>query len=220
MTKNTLPKAVLFDLDGTLTDPKEGITNSILFALEKMGVSGYSQDSLEWCIGPPLLASFEKILDGDTTRANLAVEHYREYYKPTGMYENSVYPGIVELLTALKNSRHRLFVATSKPEIFAKKVLDHFNLSSYFEGIYGSELNGTRSNKGELIAYVITQENLLQNCVMIGDREHDIIGAKQNNIDSIGVTWGYGDLQELQQAAPEHICNTTEELLNVILQKI
>lgn len=208
---------LLFDLDGTLTNPKEGITKSILFALEKLSVDGYNQDSLEWCIGPPLLDSFMKILGGDNERAKLGVDYYREYYKPRGLYENAVYPGIKELLTTLKSSGKTLYIATSKPQIFAKQILDHFDLTHYFHAVYGSELDGTRTNKKDLIAYILQQESITNDCVMIGDREHDIIGAKYNEITSIGITWGYGSADELQKAGAEYICHTPEELGRIIM---
>lgn len=211
---------IIFDLDGTLTNPKEGITKSIIFALEKLDVSGYTQDSLEWCIGPPLIDSFIKILGGDNERAKLGVEYYREYYKPRGLYENSVYPGIKELLTTLKSSGKTLYIATSKPKIFAKQILEHFGLDDYFYAIYGSELDGTRTNKKDLIAYIMQQESITNNCMMIGDREHDIIGAKDNKVASIGITWGYGSADELQQAGADYICHTPEELGKIIMQKI
>lgn len=208
---------ILFDLDGTLTDPKEGITKSILFALEKLNVSGYTQNSLEWCIGPPLQSSFMKILGEDAERAALGVEYYREYYKPIGIYENTVYPGIKELLASIRSHEKRLYIATSKPQIFAKQILDHFDLTAYFHAVYGSELDGTRTKKGELISYIMQQESITNDCVMIGDREHDIIGAKDNEVPSIGITWGYGSTEELQNAGADYICNTPEELGKLIL---
>lgn len=210
-----LNRDILFDLDGTLTDPKEGITNSIIFALEKLGIYGHSNDSLEWCIGPPLHDSFAKMLNGDNACALKAIEHYREYFRLSGMYENMVYFGIAEILATLKASGRKLFVATSKPQVFARQILEHFKLADHFSAIYGSELDGTRTNKGELIAFIIEQENL-EHCVMVGDREHDIIGAKQNNIPAIGVTWGYGKLLELQKASPDYICDNPRQLLNIL----
>jgi phosphoglycolate phosphatase len=198
--------AIFFDLDGTLTDPKPGITGSIQYALQKLDLAVPSQDELTWCIGPPLRASFVTMLGGEA-HADLAVSYYRERFADVGLFENSVYPDIEIILAALKQSHGRLFVATSKPHVYAKRIIDHFGLTGYFERVFGSELDGTRVNKGDLLAYAI--ENTAvdpRRALMIGDRSHDIIGAKSNGIAAIGVLYGYGSEQELIEAGASHVC--------------
>ncbi|ULG71606.1 HAD family hydrolase [Macrococcus brunensis] len=189
---------LLFDLDGTLTDPKEGITNSIVHALNKMKITAPDHDELVHFIGPPLKDSFEKDygLSGDDNVR--ALKFYREYFADRGLYENAVYPGIEDFLNSLKENGYHLYVATSKPIDYAQIILDHFDLSQYFDGIAGSELDGTRNHKAEVIQYVIEEFELHQEkCVMIGDRKHDLIGAELNQMDAIGVLYGYGSLEEL-----------------------
>jgi phosphoglycolate phosphatase len=205
-------KHVFFDLDGTLTDPKEGITKSIAYALNKLGITPPSLDDLEWCIGPPLHKSFQKML-GDEQKTKDAVAFYREYYSKTGIFENSLYQGIVEALDTLGKSGRTLYVATSKPKCFADKIIDHFKLNSHFKVVYGSELDGTRSDKAELISFILNQENIVaSDCVMIGDREHDLIGARKNQVRGIGVSWGYGSKAELTEAAAEVILGHPNEI--------
>lgn len=204
---------VLFDLDGTLTDPKTGITKSVQYALAQAGIIETDLSRLIPFIGPPLHQSFMEYYSFTEAQAWEAVTAYREYFKVTGIYENERYEGIPELLTALLAQGRRLFVATSKPQIFADVVIRHFNLLPYFTAVYGSELDGTRADKGELINYLLTKENLVaEHTIMVGDRKHDIIGAKKNNIAAIGVGYGYGSTEELKAAAPEFIFNTVADL--------
>lgn len=204
---------VLFDLDGTLTDPKTGITKSVQYALAKAGIIETDLSRLLPFIGPPLQQSFMEYYSFTEAQAWDAVNAYREYFKVTGIYENERYEGIPELLSALLSQGRRLFVATSKPQIFADVVIRHFNLDPYFTAVYGSELDGTRADKGELIKYLLAKENLpAEHTVMIGDRKHDIIGAQKNNITAIGVGYGYGTTEELNAAAPDFIFNTVAEL--------
>ncbi len=201
---------ILFDLDGTLTDPAEGITRCIQYALEKAGhpVPG-KQELLPW-IGPPLDESFGAYVPKGNPQALVAL--YRERFADVGLYENKVYPGIKELLESLHVDK-KLYLATSKPHFFAKKILEHFGLAHYFTAIHGSELSGERTDKGELIQYLLKTENLqAQDCLMIGDRKHDTIGAKKNGILSVGVLWGYGPREELVEARADHIFATTQEL--------
>ena len=146
--------AIFFDLDGTLTDPKPGITRSIQYALQKLDRPVPSQDELTWCIGPPLRASFVTMLGGEE-RADLAVSLYRERFGDIGLFENSLYPDIADTLAALKQSHYRLFVATSKPHVFADRIIDHFGLRHYFEHVFGAELDGTRADKSDLLAYAL-----------------------------------------------------------------
>ena len=207
---------IFFDLDGTLTDPKPGITGSIQYALQKLELPVPSQDELTWCIGPPLRASFVTLLGGETL-ADRAVALYRERFADTGLYENSVYPDIEHILAALRATPRRLFVATSKPRVFAERIIDHFGLSSYFEQIFGSELDGTRVNKGDLLAYAIETTGVdPSQALMIGDRSHDIVGAKSNGMRGVGVLYGYGSEDELIAAGASHLCATPRALLEHI----
>ncbi|MBO9732570.1 MAG: HAD family hydrolase [Chitinophaga sp.] len=204
---------VLFDLDGTLTDPKTGITKSVQYALAKAGIVETDLDRLIPFIGPPLQQSFMSYYSFTEAQAWEAVHAYREYFKVTGIYENQRYEGIPELLTRLQQQGRRLFIATSKPTVFAQVVIQHFELAPYFAGVYGSEMDGTRADKGELIRYVLDTEQLTPaNTIMIGDRKHDIIGAQKNNIACIGVGYGYGSTNELTAAAPDFIFHSVAEL--------
>jgi phosphoglycolate phosphatase len=208
--------AIYFDLDGTLTDPKPGITGSIQYALQRLDHPVPSQDELTWCIGPPLRASFVTMLGGESL-ADLAVSFYRERFADVGLYENSVYPDIEEVLRTLGHSRARMFVATSKPVIFAERIIDHFGLTGYFEHIFGSELDGTRVNKTELLAYALEKAAVTPSeALMIGDRSHDMIGAKNNGMGAIGVLYGYGSRQELIEAGASHVCATQRAILDHI----
>ena len=199
--------AIFFDLDGTLTDPKPGITRSIQYALQKLDLPVPPQDELTWCIGPPLRASFVKMLG--EARADLAVSLYRERFGDVGLYENQVYPDIEHILAALKQSHGRLFVATSKAHVFADRIIDHFRLRDYFEHVFGAELDGTRADKGDLLAYALEKAEVdPRRTIMIGDRSHDVIGAKKNGMAAIGVLYGYGSERELIEAGASHICAT------------
>ncbi len=190
---------------------------TIQYALEQTGRKVPAQGELLWCIGPPLHHSFARI-DSSASEAEVwnMVTKYRERFVAEGMFENSVCSGFPELLVRLKNMRH--YVATSKPQVFAKKILAHFRLDQHFVNIYGSELNGDRSKKGELIQHVLTSETIsADSSVMIGDRMHDILGAKNNGMNSIGVTWGYGDRAELLEAGANFIFEGPEELGDFLL---
>ncbi len=208
---------ILFDLDGTLTDNGEGITNSVAYALRKFGITPPPREELNTFIGPPLRDSFvEKFVceeDGDR-----AVAYYREYYRPHGIFENVVYDGVPQMLAALKQAGCTLAIATSKPEIFAKKIADHFDLAKYFTVIAGSTLDGSLIKKGDVIEYGL---GLLghpdrSRTVMVGDREHDILGAAQANLPGIGVTYGYGSREELEKAQAAYIIDHPLELIHLI----
>ncbi len=203
--------AVFFDLDGTLTDPKTGITRSIRYALERLGLDCPSDDELTRCIGPPLLGSLQSIVGA--ALAPIALEHYRERFSEVGWRENEVYPGIHELLRQLAESGRPLYVATSKPLVFANRIIRHFELEQYFSRIFGSELDGTRSDKVGLLRFAISEVDRTDHAVMVGDREHDILGAKANALGSIGVTYGYGSQQELQSAGADRVVHSPEMLL-------
>ncbi len=208
---------ILFDLDGTISDPKEGITKSIAYALTELGHATPPLEELTVFIGPPLKNAFEEML-GSATQAEKAVALYRYRYaeQGRGMVENILYPSIPETLAALKNAGKRLFIATSKPHVIATKVVQHFGLVDSFVKIYGPELDGTRNDKGELIVHLLANENIApENAVMIGDRKHDIIGAAKNGVSGIGALWGYGSAEELREAGATALCKTPEDLLNL-----
>ena len=208
----TKVNTIFFDLDGTLTDPKPGITGSIQYALEKLGRPVPSQDELTWCIGPPLRTSLV-VLVGEAD-ADRGVALYRERFGDVGLFENSLYPGIEATLAALK-PQARLFVATSKAHVFADRIIDHFGLRPHFEHVFGAELDGTRAHKGDLLAWALERTGTdPARAVMIGDRSHDIVGAKKNGIDGIGVLYGYGSREELLEAGAVHLCATPRAILD------
>ncbi|WP_263704330.1 HAD family hydrolase [Bacillus thuringiensis] len=210
----------LFDLDGTLTDPKEGIVNSVLYALKKLGIEELHINDLNSFIGPPIQQSFVERYNMNEGEVERAVFYFREYLKQRGLLENNVYEGIPNLLKQLKDTGNLLFIATSKPTIFAEQVIEHFQLTNYFEGIIGSNLDGTRIKKEEIIAYILqTNEELnKEEIVMIGDRKHDIIGANHNEIASIGVLYGYGSETELTEVGATYIANDVKELHHLCLE--
>lgn len=210
-------KNILIDLDGTLTDPKVGITTSARYGLEKIGHPISDEINIDWIIGPPLKASLAKILnvEADHVLAEQALMGYRERFAVKGLYENHVFEGVAETLAELKRRGYRLFVATAKPTVYAKQILEHFDLAQYFTDIYGSELNGERTNKAELIQYILEQQKLkADQCLMVGDREHDIFGARQNGIDTIAVNYGYGSQEELALAQPKYQIDRFNQLLD------
>lgn len=206
-------KNVLFDLDGTLTDPKEGIVNSILFALEKIGIRESCIEELDKFIGPPLRNSFLERYNLTNEQADKAMLFYREYFSVKGIYENKIYPGVKELLESLSSQGYNLIVATSKPTVFAVVVLRHFKIDGFFSEIVGSNLDNTRTDKTEIISHILASYGLLAgNSVMIGDRQFDIIGAKNNSLKSIGVTYGYGSPQELFLCQPDFVVANCMEI--------
>lgn len=205
---------VLFDLDGTLTDPAIGITNSVMHALKKYDITVDDRRELYKFIGPPLHESFEKFYGFSREEALQAVEYYREYYRDKGIYENIVYDGVEMLLKNLYNSEKKIILATSKPEIFAREILRYFNLEKYFYYAAGANLDGSRTDKAEVIEYALKEGGVTDKsaAVMIGDREHDIIGANKNGLDSIGVLFGFGNREELENVGATYIAETVEEL--------
>lgn len=207
---------IYFDLDGTLTDPKPGITRSIQYALEKLDRTVPSEDELTWCIGPPLRGSFITLL-GDDSQADRGLAFYRERFADIGLFENAVYPDIDHVLTELARPGRRLFVATSKPAIYARRIVEHFGLTRHFETVFGSELDGTRVHKADLLAYAIEIAGTNPaKSIMIGDRSHDIVGAKHNGMNAIGVSYGYGSRDELIEAGASHVCPTPRAILEHI----
>ena len=212
-------RTILFDLDGTLTDPQVGITRSVQYALKHMGIMEPDLEKLIYFIGPPLAASFTECYGMDETQARQAVGYYREYFSQTGIFENAVYPGIGELLAKLRQAGRTLAVATSKPGVFANRILEHFELSGYFHFVAGSNLDGTMVEKTEVIAYALQHLPAVDSreVVMIGDRKHDVIGAKKNGIASIAVGYGYGAMDELHAAEPTSIASTVDEMSAYLL---
>jgi len=211
-------KYILFDLDGTLTDPKIGITKSVAYALDKMGIPNVDVEELTKFIGPPLNESFMNYYGFHEGKAKEAIEYYREYFKDKGIFENEIYEGIEKLLKDLKEKGCILAAATSKPTIFAERIIDYFKLSEYFACVIGSNLDGTRSKKSEVIQYVLDELEIKdkKQAIMIGDREHDIIGANQVRIDSIGVKYGYGVEDELEVAGATYVVEKVEGLKGIL----
>ena len=207
----------LFDLDGTLTDSQEGIVKCFAYAMKQMGLPAPELSELLWCVGPPLRESFAKILGPELEhRVEEAAMAYRERFSDVGLYENLVYQGIPETLQALKARGLSLYVCTSKPRVYAERILEHFGLADLFVHIYGSEIDGTRSKKRELIAHILEQEKLdPERCVMVGDRDFDIIGAKANRLVAIGAAWGYGSREEQIASGADHICDSPMDLLKL-----
>lgn len=214
---------ILFDLDGTLTDPKEGITKSVRYALNHFGIQEEDLDSLCTFIGPPLTDSFKKYYGFSEEQAWEGVLAYREYFSTQGWHENKEFSGIREMLEALKAQGKILMVATSKPEEFAVKILEHFKLAEYFDFIGGADMGETRSRKGDVIRYVLETSGLgcgeesVAGAVMVGDREHDVLGAGEAGMDCVGVLYGYGSRQELETSGAAHVAETVEELKSFLL---
>ncbi len=206
---------ILFDLDGTLTDNGEGITNSVAYALRKFGITPPPREELNKFVGPPLRDRFVELYVGEA-QGDLAVEYYREYFRPHGIFENVVYDGVPQMLAALKEAGCTLAIATSKPEIFAKKIAEHFDLAQYFTVIAGSNLEGTRIKKADVIRYCLELLGKPDRVLMVGDREHDILGAKAVGLPAVGVTYGYGSREELEKAQAIAVIGTPRELLDHI----
>ncbi len=207
----------LFDLDGTLTDPGDGFVNCVTHALSKLNGPTHAPAEIRRHVGPPLEETLEKLLDGDQAKVQAAVALYRERYGSVGYLENAVYPGIRKALEELKAREVALFVATSKPSVFAGRILEHFGLAHLFRGIHGSEFDGTRANKAHLIAHVLAVESLTRaSTVMFGDRSHDVAGALANGVRPVGVLWGYGTREELAGAGAVALCEDPSQIAAVL----
>ena len=213
-----MSKAILFDLDGTLTDSGEGIINSAEYALKHFGLPIPDRETMRVFVGPPLRDTFAHF-GIPTDRLDEAVAVYRERYIPIGIYENKPYPGVDTLLSRLRQQGHRLFIATSKPEWMAVDVLTRFGLSSYFEIIAGATMDGSRDTKEDVISYLLNQVGDLSEAVMVGDTAFDVIGAAAHHIPCIGVSWGYGKVSDMTEAGVAAIAHTTEELYKLLNSK-
>lgn len=212
-------QTILFDLDGTLTDPGIGITNSAMYALEQMGYEVPPREKLYKFIGPPLYESFLDFYGMSQEQADEAVRLFREYFAEHGIHENELYEGIPQMLQQLKDSGKRLVLATSKPEKWAKIVMHHFGLDEYVPEIAGATMSRDRSKKGQVIAYALNQFQIdPATAVMVGDREHDILGGRENGLPGIGVTYGYGDRPELEAAGAIAVADTPEQLTTLLLR--
>lgn len=214
-------KYIFFDLDGTLTDSADGIINSVIYALKSYGMEAGDREALRAFVGPPLAGSFSKYYGFDEKKSLEAVERYREYFREKGLFENQVYPGIREMLEELKKRGAVLMLATSKPELFSRQILEHFDLMQYFDFLGGATMEEKRTAKADVIRYVLEScglEDCLSQIRMVGDREYDIIGARENSIRSVGVLYGYGDRRELEEAGADTLAETVEELKKLLIQ--
>lgn len=213
-------RTILFDLDGTLTDPGIGITNSVAYALDKFGIHPASREELYPFIGPPLIDSFQMFFHFPPEDAKQAVAYYREYYNGKGIYENTLYEGIEGMLRSLQNLGCRMMVATSKPEEFTLRILDYFHIRSFFSFVAAATMDGTRGTKEEIIAYALDKGHIAdkQSAVMVGDRKYDILGAKKMGLASIGVLYGYGSEEELIESGAGHLARQVGDIKDIICQ--
>ena len=208
----------LFDLDGTLTDPGIGITNSVMYALDRFGIHVSDRSELYPFIGPPLTESFQKYFDFSEQQAKQAVEFYREYFRADGIYENTVYEGVHQLLESLQKAGVIIALATTKPEEFAVRILQHFDLDQYFRFIGAATMDGRISRKADVIAHLLEQMGIADrsSMLMVGDRDQDIVGAKANGLRSVGVLWGYGTQEELTGAGADHLAASPADILRIL----
>jgi len=207
---------VLFDLDGTLTESGIGITRSVAHSLRKYGIEETDQAKLDRFVGPPLIDSYMRYYGFSREQAVQAVEYYREYYAVTGIFENRVYDGVEAMLKALNDAGKICVLATSKPEHYAVQILEHFGLAPYFSCVAGATMDEKRTNKADVIAYALEKAGKAGKAVMVGDRKHDIEGAKAHGLPSIGVLYGYGSRAELETAGATYLAETAEEILKFV----
>ncbi len=207
-------KAILFDLDGTLTDPREGITRSMAYALGRMGLDPPPLDALTFAIGPPMRASLARLLGNDAPHGvEQALAYYRERFADIGLFENRPYDGIDETLGSLSAAGTPLFIATSKPGIYARRIVEHFGLAAHFVAVHGCELDGTRENKRDLLSHLIAQHALdPAGSIMVGDRDLDMVAARHHGLRAVGALWGYGSRDELQRAGAHALCAAPRDL--------
>lgn len=213
-----MPKKILFDLDGTLTDSGEGIMNCAALALERLGIPLPPRDALRVFVGPPLHDTFLKfgVPEG---RVDEAIEIYRSRYVPIGKFENTPYPGIRELLEKLRSQGHKLYVATSKPEALSIEILEHFDLAQFFDRICGASVDRSRSSKDAVIRYLLDSVDTPEDMVMVGDTVFDVLGAAAHGIKAVGVAWGYGDIREMQQAGAAAIAEDVDALFRILQEQ-
>ena len=213
-------RVILFDLDGTLTDPRAGIVSCMRYALDQLARPCPSDEVLASFIGPPLRGTFSILLEtSDPRRIEEALTLYRHRFAATGLYENQGYEGIPEMLESVRQAGYISFIATSKPAVYAERIVKHFGLDRHFAGIYGSELGGRFENKTDLLAFLLEKERVrTEAAVMVGDRAADILAAKNNGIRSVGVLWGYGSERELTEAGADKLCLTPGELVSSLSQ--
>lgn len=210
---------ILFDLDGTLTNPRLGIGNSLKYALRQMQIDGYNNEILERFVGPPLQDGFKNLFGLNERNTNLAVEHFRTYFGEKGLYENEPYSGITELLEELHLSGKHIYVVTSKLEKYAKMIIRHFEFDRYIDDLQGAEASGKHSGKGQLISELMERNRIRtsSSVVMIGDTHYDLIGAKENEISSIAVGYGFGTLETLSACDPDYLVESVDELAEILL---
>ena len=211
-------KYFLFDLDGTLTDSAIGITNSVAYALAQFGIEVKDKSELNRFVGPPLEESFRVFYGFSEADALRGVDEYRVYYRDRGIFENAVYPGVPELLEAIHAAGKKMILATSKPEFYAKQILEHFGLAKYFDFIAGATMDSSRLKKADVLAYALSECGIkdTSECLMIGDRDHDVKGSRVHNIDCLAVLYGYGSLDEIESASPAYIVKTVEDIKKFI----
>ncbi len=211
-------KYILFDLDGTVSDSGKGITNSVKYALSKFEIEENDYEKLKLFVGPPLYASFENYYGFSHEKAVKAVEYYREYYNSGGIFELSLYDGIIDLFASLKKADKKIILATSKPEIYAEKIARHFGFYDYFDSIAGALLDGSRIEKSDIITYALKKVGVsdIRDCIMIGDTKFDVIGAAAFGMDSVGVTYGYGSREELETAGATYLADSTAEIKKIL----
>ncbi len=210
---------ILFDLDGTLTNPRLGIGNSLKYALRQMHIDGYSDELLERFVGPPLQDGFKNLFGLNERNTNLAVEHFRTYFGEKGLYENIPYSGIQELLEALHHSGKRVYVVTSKLEKYAQMIIRHFEFDRYIDDLQGAEATGKHSGKGQLIAQLMERNRILPSTsvAMIGDTHYDMIGARENDIQGIAVGYGFGTPETLLACEPDYLVESVDDLAELLL---
>jgi len=211
-------KYVLFDLDGTLTDSAIGITNSVAYALKRWNIEVEDKSTLNRFVGPPLSWAFQTYFGFSEEQSFEAVDEYRVYYRERGIFENLVYPGVPEMLDAVRKTGKKVILATSKPEHFAKQILDHFDLTKYFDLVAGATMDYSRAKKGQVIAYALKTFGVtdVSECIMVGDRDQDVNGAREQGFDCIGVLYGYGGREELEASGAKYIAETVEDILKFI----
>ena len=208
-------KSILFDLDGTLTDSGEGIMNCAEFALRHFGIPVPARDTMRVFVGPPLSDTFMRF-GVPESNVQEAIEVYRSRYIPVGKYENALYPGIYQVLEALHRDGFKLYVATSKPEAMSIEILEHFEIAKFFDRICGASMDSSRSTKDEVIAYLLEEVRPDGNLIMVGDTKYDVLGAAVHKLPTIGVSWGYGTVEDLMEAGAASIAHSPVELLSLL----